>query len=159
MTTKTCTKCKRALPPDHFNRNSSRRDGLRSSCRVCQPTDGLGPAKPKPAPKPPKKGAGGREVRFEIAPTHEWILAAACRDMDPDLFCATGLPDPRVVAACKRCPIREMCLEEELRLNPTCSSEQIGYRGGTTAVERGRIIRERKAAAKAERDAAKSTAA
>lgn len=89
------------------------------------------------------------EHRLMVAPTHEWALAAACRDMDPEVFESAGAANPEAVAACKRCPIRALCLEEELRLNSGAKEGQFGYRGGTTSAERVAILRARKAAAKA----------
>lgn len=154
MTTKTCTKCKKTLPHLAFGAQAASPDGFRSNCRTCRSKEGYIPKAPRPV-RPPK-----RPAPTEFANTHEWTHAAACRDMDPRLFDkVTTTPPPKVRAACQRCPIREMCLEEELHPNGGAVAKQSGYRGGTTPAERARIIRERKAAAKAERNAAKSTAA
>ncbi|MEU0941089.1 WhiB family transcriptional regulator [Embleya sp. NPDC005971] len=157
MTTKTCTKCGKTKPTSDFNRNAYQRDGLRSSCRLCQRTDGIGmgPMKPKPkaAPKQPKPRGPLR-----ITDTQEWAMHAACRFMKPALFEGTGSVHPDAAAACDRCPVRLICLEEELQLNPAIAS-QSGYRGGMGPAERVALLKERKAAADAAKKAAESVSA
>ena len=79
-------------------------------------------------------------------PSPAWHEHAACRDTDPDLF----FPESRgaqanLIAAqakqvCARCQVRASCLETAL-----ANHERFGVWGGTTARERMRLQRERRA--------------
>ncbi|WP_344163711.1 WhiB family transcriptional regulator [Kribbella yunnanensis] len=66
-----------------------------------------------------------------------WILAAACRNEDPELFFPIGTTGPsllQVEAAkrvCARCPVRPDCLESALG-----SGQDAGIWGGLTELER-----------------------
>lgn len=47
----------------------------------------------------------------------DWRTRAACRGMDPDLFLLDKSESgdvPKAKAVCRRCPVREDCLEEAL---------------------------------------------
>ena len=52
-----------------------------------------------------------------------WRDAAACRDADPDLFFPVGTTGDAIedtaaaVALCRRCPVREQCLEYAMATN------------------------------------------
>src|SRR4051812_997609 len=73
-----------------------------------------------------------------------WILAAACRDEDPELFFpigTTGPSLPQIEAAkrvCRRCPVRAECLESALE-----SGQDAGVWGGLTELERRELKRGR----------------
>lgn len=67
-----------------------------------------------------------------------WHAHAACRDESPDAFFADGRhPDAaRALAACARCPVRDICLASALA-DPSVD----GIWGGTTARQRRRLRR------------------
>ena len=75
-----------------------------------------------------------------------WREHAACRHEDPDLFFPIGTTGPALVqqeqakAVCRRCPVREQCLEWALDTGQT-----IGVWGGTSENER-RALKRRAAA-------------
>lgn len=78
----------------------------------------------------------------------DWRDLAECYGMPLELFFGgSGKTDPTAVAACAGCPVRTECLNDELdimrRLIPAGSSH--GYRGGTTARRRARILAEERA--------------
>lgn len=71
----------------------------------------------------------------------EWLGAAACADLDPDV--PFGRPggqrvDPALEAACARCTVRPECLEYALS-RPV----EHGYIAGTTPAERRALLQER----------------
>lgn len=70
----------------------------------------------------------------------EWLGAAACADLDPDMaFIGRGAQaHPDLVAACVRCPVRAECLEHALT-RPV----ELGYIAGTTPEERREMLRGR----------------
>jgi len=69
----------------------------------------------------------------------DWRQAAACRDLDPDLFFPEGTAGPALRQAdqakrvCQACPARTPCLRFALR-----HSLGFGIWGGTTEKERPR---------------------
>ncbi|CAL9664885.1 MULTISPECIES: WhiB family transcriptional regulator [unclassified Streptomyces] len=71
-----------------------------------------------------------------------WRNQAACRDEDPDLFFPIGTSGPALVqaeqakAVCRRCPVREPCLEYALD-----SGQTLGVWGGTNETERRALQR------------------
>ncbi|WP_454325848.1 WhiB family transcriptional regulator [Streptomyces glaucescens] len=71
-----------------------------------------------------------------------WRNQAACRDEDPDLFFPIGTSGPALVqaeqakAVCRRCPVREPCLEYALD-----SGQSLGVWGGTSETERRALQR------------------
>lgn len=71
-----------------------------------------------------------------------WRNRAACRDEDPDLFFPIGTSGPALVqteqakAVCRRCPVREQCLEWALE-----TGQSIGVWGGTSETERRALKR------------------
>ncbi|MFI6936295.1 WhiB family transcriptional regulator [Streptomyces cellulosae] len=75
-----------------------------------------------------------------------WREHAACRHEDPDLFFPIGTTGPALVqqeqakAVCRRCPVREQCLEWALD-----TGQSIGVWGGTSENER-RALKRRAAA-------------
>lgn len=76
----------------------------------------------------------GDEVEIE-----DWRLDAACRDTDRDLFYSEDVADIRAALdLCASCPVVEPCLETAMRYK-----DRFGVWGGTTEVERRRILRER----------------
>lgn len=78
-----------------------------------------------------------------------WRLAAACRDLSPELFFpvgSTGMAADRIVAAkaiCADCPVRSSCLTFALTTN-----QEFGVWGGCDEDER-RLLRRRWRAAAA----------
>lgn len=87
------------------------------------------------------------ELRPDRAPGTPlpWMDWAACADADPDAL----YPEPGdfegirlAKLICRACPVAQTCLEDELRLPAT---RQHGVRGGKTARERIKMLRERAA--------------
>ncbi|MFF1819326.1 WhiB family transcriptional regulator [Kribbella sp. NPDC058245] len=75
-----------------------------------------------------------------------WILAAACREEDPELFFPIGTTGPSLRQAeaakrvCARCPVQADCLEWALE-----TGQDAGIWGGTTDTERRLLKRTRTA--------------
>jgi len=76
----------------------------------------------------------------------DWREAAACRDMDTDLFFPETLPSMKsaqggygeqVQRVCQSCPVRSECLEWALEF------EHHGWWGGTSPEQRRQIRRQR----------------
>ncbi|MEV5342669.1 WhiB family transcriptional regulator [Streptomyces sp. NPDC052773] len=71
-----------------------------------------------------------------------WREQAACRHEDPDLFFPIGTSGPALMqteqakAICRRCPVREPCLQWALETDQT-----IGVWGGTSETERRALKR------------------
>ncbi|HLL37389.1 MAG TPA: WhiB family transcriptional regulator [Streptomyces sp.] len=71
-----------------------------------------------------------------------WREQAACRHEDPDLFFPIGTSGPALMqteqakAICRRCPVREPCLQWALDTDQT-----IGVWGGTSETERRALKR------------------
>jgi WhiB family redox-sensing transcriptional regulator len=67
--------------------------------------------------------------------------ALPCRSMDPELFFPVGkeAPDPAALAACAACPARNACLDRALEMDET--GPESGIWGGTTHLERRRLLR------------------
>ncbi|MFG2515888.1 WhiB family transcriptional regulator [Streptomyces sp. NPDC048584] len=71
-----------------------------------------------------------------------WRRRAACRTEDPDLFFPIGTSGPALTqaeqakAVCRRCPVREQCLEWALG-----TGQSIGVWGGTDETERRALKR------------------
>ncbi|NBM18970.1 WhiB family transcriptional regulator [Streptomyces sp. GC420] len=82
----------------------------------------------------------------------DWRDAAACRNEDPDLFFPIGNTGPALLqieeakAVCRRCPVREQCLEWALD-----AGQDIGVWGGTSENER-RALKRRRAVRSRARD-------
>ncbi|MGJ3562139.1 WhiB family transcriptional regulator [Streptomyces sp. INA 01156] len=76
----------------------------------------------------------------------DWRTRAACRDEDPDLFFPIGtsgsalLQTERAKAVCRRCPVREQCLDWAME-----SGQSLGVWGGTSETERRALRRRLKA--------------
>lgn len=69
-----------------------------------------------------------------------WLDAAACKDMDSEVFFpGRGMDLQPAKQVCKRCPIKELCLEYALR-----NEEKFGVWGGTSERERRAMRRERR---------------
>ncbi len=81
----------------------------------------------------------------------DWRNSAACRTEDPDLFFPIGTSGPALLqteqakAVCRRCPVREQCLQWALR-----TGQSIGVWGGTSEEER-RALKRRTAARRSPR--------
>jgi WhiB family transcriptional regulator, redox-sensing transcriptional regulator len=73
-----------------------------------------------------------------------WAASGACRHSDPELFFPVTFSGPaagqvaRAKAVCRRCPVRDQCLEFALD-----SGQAFGVWGGMTGEER-RLIRRRR---------------
>ncbi|MFG3550512.1 WhiB family transcriptional regulator [Streptomyces sp. NPDC047725] len=76
----------------------------------------------------------------------DWREHAACRTEDPDLFFPIGATGPALLqteqakAVCRRCPVREQCLQWALD-----TGQSLGVWGGTSENER-RALKRRTAA-------------
>ncbi|MFF7441655.1 WhiB family transcriptional regulator [Streptomyces sp. NPDC008122] len=74
-----------------------------------------------------------------------WRAAAACQDVDPDLFFPVGTGAPALAQeeeakrVCRRCPVREPCLRSALA-QPYPPS---GVWGGLTEAQRRSLARRR----------------
>ncbi|MFI8825690.1 WhiB family transcriptional regulator [Streptomyces sp. NPDC053431] len=72
-----------------------------------------------------------------------WRMAAACREVDPDLFFPVGAGSPALAQAeeakkvCRRCPVRDQCL----RWAMDESRQVTGVWGGLTENERRSLRR------------------
>ena len=74
------------------------------------------------------------------APIRRWQLDAACRGMDPDWFHpGQGEPQGEAMTVCAGCAVRRHCLDHALT-----RPERLGIWGGTSAVERRRILARRR---------------
>jgi WhiB family transcriptional regulator, redox-sensing transcriptional regulator len=80
-----------------------------------------------------------------------WQFRAACRGADSTLFFAPNyfekrhqkdMREAQAKAFCRRCPVREECLEYALRIR-----EEHGIWGGLNEMERRQLLRQRHAAA------------
>lgn len=66
-----------------------------------------------------------------------WRDRAACLGLDTDMFFPHPSEDPSAaLAVCAACPVREECLTDALKVEP--SSKRYGIRGGLTAKARTR---------------------
>ncbi|KQX63889.1 MULTISPECIES: WhiB family transcriptional regulator [Streptomyces] len=76
-----------------------------------------------------------------------WREHAECRNEDPDLFFPIGTSGPALLqteqakAVCRRCPVREQCLEWAMETDQT-----LGVWGGTSENERRALKRRTRAA-------------
>ncbi|MCQ9134268.1 MULTISPECIES: WhiB family transcriptional regulator [Streptomyces] len=72
----------------------------------------------------------------------DWREHAECRTEDPDLFFPIGTSGPALLqteqakAVCRRCPVREPCLEWAMETDQT-----LGVWGGTSETERRALKR------------------
>jgi WhiB family redox-sensing transcriptional regulator len=73
----------------------------------------------------------------ELESKNEWRAHAACRNFNPDIF-FPGITESRELAMsiCAECPVREICLEENL-------DERAGIYGGTSGRQRIEIRKNR----------------
>lgn len=71
-----------------------------------------------------------------------WVLAARCASADPEAwFPRKGAPPVEaVLRVCKRCPVRDDCLEFALS-----NDLDYGVWGGLTAMQRRRLKKKRRA--------------
>lgn len=70
----------------------------------------------------------------------QWRLAAVCAQADPEVFFPeVGTPGKAAKLVCLSCPVREQCLQWALD-----HGEWYGIWGGTTAVERRQVKRQRR---------------
>ena len=83
----------------------------------------------------------------------EWMDAAACRTVEPELFFPEGfgLKEQRAEAkaVCASCPSRGVCLEEAL-----ANREEFGVFGGLDEDERRRLLRSRNRPTRAKEETA-----
>ena len=80
-----------------------------------------------------------------MAHSHEWRSKAACRDSDVSVFFPAGEEDAgEAKAICAVCPVRDECLEWAM-----ATRQDDGVWGGLTEVERRRLRRRRREAARA----------
>ena len=123
-----------------------------SACRVpthrgpCVMTAGHADRGHRAVPRMPLEHARARafERGQSVPRTHPNPLsdpALPCRSMDPELFFPIGkeAPDPAALAACAACPARNACLDRALEMDET--GPESGIWGGTTHIERRRLLR------------------
>jgi len=68
-----------------------------------------------------------------------WRAHAACIGVHIDTFFDAGLW-PLARSICSRCPVRDACLDEELRIEGGCNAwGRHGFRGGLTPTERNNV--------------------
>ena len=80
----------------------------------------------------------------------DWRAAAACRDMETDIFFPESDEEAGPAkAVCARCPVIEPCLSFAL-----ANRQEQGVWGGMTETERRRLRRRRQEAARAARRSA-----
>ncbi len=73
---------------------------------------------------------------LDLAPM-SWSVSALCAQVGRDLWFPEGKGKaPEAKRICRRCPVREPCLEEALRLG-----DEYGVRGGLSARERRMLPR------------------
>ena len=73
------------------------------------------------------------------APT-DWRAAAACREVDVEVFFAIDEASQReAIAICEGCPVRRECLEHAV-----ANREQYGVWGGLREQDRKRLVRSRR---------------
>lgn len=81
----------------------------------------------------------------ELLDRRDWMTDAACRGMDPSVFFVshadTSGASRRARRICADCPVSEQCLEYALANHETTH----GFWGGTSPLERRRLMRERSA--------------
>lgn len=84
------------------------------------------------------------DTATEVAGTTDWRVDAACRPLDSAIF----FPDRTAYrnndvagakAVCRRCPVREECLEAAMD-----GREKIGIWGGLTPLERANLHRRKR---------------
>lgn len=80
----------------------------------------------------------------------DWTMDAVCAQTDPELFFPNKGNSPKAAkAVCATCPVRLKCLEYALSFEsgeagvPT-SYAQVGIYGGLSAIERRRLLQERR---------------
>jgi len=85
----------------------------------------------------------------------DWIVRAACRDVDPALFFAKRrINDAEAKNICWRCPVREACLTDAMATEARMSlSDTWGVLGGLDAAQRLRRRRTAGQTARQRRDA------
>ncbi len=70
-------------------------------------------------------------------PDTEWLLRAACRGMDVELFYSTDDADSRAaLRVCGSCPVRTECFQAAMD-----GRESFGVWGGTLEGQRRRVFR------------------
>lgn len=77
---------------------------------------------------------GGGDV-----PETAWMVAARCRDHEPEQFFVRGAAKSRrALRICDRCPVREQCLRYAID-----NGIEFGIWGGLTERQRRRLVRNR----------------
>ena len=76
-----------------------------------------------------------RMLSVPITDERPWVVFAACRDADPDLFFPAGREEElRALAVCASCPVRSECLDYALE-----AGERFGIWGGLTEKKRRKL--------------------
>lgn len=76
-------------------------------------------------------------LRAPITEERPWVVFAACRDADPDLFFPTSAAEERAaLAVCAVCTVRDECREYALD-----AREHFGVWGGATERDRRMELR------------------
>jgi WhiB family redox-sensing transcriptional regulator len=77
-------------------------------------------------------------LQVPVTDERPWMVFAACREQDPDLFFPqTKEEAERAIAICRTCPVRSECREYSLE-----AAERFGVWGGLTEKQRLRLLRQ-----------------
>lgn len=78
-----------------------------------------------------------RMMAVPISEERPWLVFAACRDADPDLFFPANREEAeQALAICASCPVQPECLSYALE-----AGERFGIWGGLTEKERRKRLR------------------
>jgi WhiB family transcriptional regulator, redox-sensing transcriptional regulator len=81
-----------------------------------------------------------RSLPLPLDTSADWRAAAACREVDIEVFFAVDEASQReAVAICESCPVRAACLEHAVT-----AREQYGVWGGVREQDRKRLVRARR---------------
>jgi WhiB family redox-sensing transcriptional regulator len=70
----------------------------------------------------------------------DWMSEAVCAQVGTELFFPEQGGNPaQAVAICRRCPVRQECLDHALELDRSIAGQVTGIWGGTTAKQRQAI--------------------
>lgn len=133
-----CNGCHLHYDRDH-HRETAARTRAAETASWNTPLPGLEPepaaapkdAVPAPITKSPRADKPTDRVSLQLPP-RDWEAQALCRETDPELFFGQQYADALTI--CRRCPVKQDCLEHALTV-PDLS----GIWGGTTRRERDRL--------------------
>ena len=78
----------------------------------------------------------GRMLAVPVSDERPWVVFAACRDVDPDIFFPASRKDvDQALAICASCPVCSECLDYAIE-----TGERFGVWGGLTEKERRKLL-------------------